>query len=304
MNKKQSYILGLSISLLSVIISSFALLPINKSSSKSPDLWMQKVNDDFLINELSIPGTHDSGALHSIFDVSGKCQDINIKTQLNIGVRFFDLRLQLVNDEFKIVHSFVDQNLSFTSVMKDLSSFIRSNSSEFLIISLKKEESDVNSSKSFKDALLDELTNYDDVLCFDSLLPKTLKEARGKIYIIDRYDLSVGISAYSGWVDSSTFTINDLYVQDNYRIDNIDIKKQDILSTIKYSKENNDKLVLNFTSCYLDYGFPPTYAGTSARLINPWLKEQIKDTNDNLGIIVADFIDKELAESIYKRNLA
>jgi 1-phosphatidylinositol phosphodiesterase len=304
MNKKQSYILGLSISLLSVIISSFALLPINKSSSKSPDLWMQKVNDDFLINELSIPGTHDSGALHSIFDVSGKCQDINIKTQLNIGVRFFDLRLQLVNDEFKIVHSFVDQNLSFTSVMKDLSSFIRSNSSEFLIISLKKEESDVNSSKSFKDALLDELTNYDDVLCFDSLLPKTLKEARGKIYIIDRYDLSVGISAYSGWVDSSTFTINDLYVQDNYRIDNIDIKKQDILSTIKYSKENNDKLVLNFTSCYLDYGFPPTYAGTSARLINPWLKDQIKDTNDNLGIIVADFIDKELAESIYKRNLA
>lgn len=304
MNKKQSYILGLSIALLSVIISSFALLPINKSSSKSPDLWMQKVNDDFLINELSIPGTHDSGALHSIFDVSGKCQDINIKTQLNIGVRFFDLRLQLVNDEFKIVHSFVDQNLSFTSVMKDLSSFIRSNSSEFLIISLKKEESDVNSSKSFKDALLDELTNYDDVLCFDSLLPKTLKEARGKIYIIDRYDLSVGISAYSGWVDSSTFTINDLYVQDNYRIDNIDIKKQDILSTIKYSKENNDKLVLNFTSCYLDYGFPPTYAGTSARLINPWLKEQIKDTNDNLGIIVADFIDKELAESIYKRNLA
>lgn len=304
MNKKQSYILGLSIALLSVIISSFALLPINKSSSKSPDLWMQKVNDDFLINELSIPGTHDSGALHSIFDVSGKCQDINIKTQLNIGVRFFDLRLQLVNDEFKIVHSFVDQNLSFTSVMKDLSSFIRSNSSEFLIISLKKEESDVNSSKSFKDALLDELTNYDDVLCFDSLLPKTLKEARGKIYIIDRYDLSVGISAYSGWVDSSTFTINDLYVQDNYRIDNIDIKKQDILSTIKYSKENNDKLVLNFTSCYLDYGFPPTYAGTSSRLINPWLKEQIKDTNDNLGIIVADFIDKELAESIYKRNLA
>ena len=221
MNKKQSYILGLSIALLSVIISSFALLPINKSSSKSPDLWMQKVNDDFLINELSIPGTHDSGALHSIFDVSGKCQDINIKTQLNIGVRFFDLRLQLVNDEFKIVHSFVDQNLSFTSVMKDLSSFIRSNSSEFLIISLKKEESDVNSSKSFKDALLDELTNYDDVLCFDSLLPKTLKEARGKIYIIDRYDLSVGISAYSGWVDSSTFTINDLYVQDNSRHNNL-----------------------------------------------------------------------------------
>lgn len=303
MDNKKQYIIGTLIVISSIVVSLFALIPINKKESNTPCVWMKDVNDSKIINEMSIPGTHDSGALHSIFDVAGKCQDIDINTQLNIGVRFFDLRLQLVENDFKIVHSFVNQNLSFSSVMDDISSFIRKYDSEFILISLKKEASDVNSSKEFKDALLEKLKNYEDVLSYDKVLPNTIKEARGKIYIIDRYDLSVGINAYSGWLDSETFTINNLYVQDNYCINDINFKKEDILSTIKYSNENNDKLVLNFTSCYLDYGFPPTYAGTSALIINPWLKKQIQNKNDRLGIIVADFIDKELAESIYMRNM-
>lgn len=303
MDNKKQYIIGTLIVISSIVVSLFALIPINKKESNTPCVWMKDVNDSKIINEMSIPGTHDSGALHSIFDVAGKCQDIDINTQLNIGVRFFDLRLQLVENDFKIVHSFVNQNLSFSSVMDDISSFIRKYDSEFILISLKKEASDINSSKEFKDALLEKLKNYKDVLSYDKVLPNTIKEARGKIYIIDRCDLSVGINAYSGWLDSETFTINNLYVQDNYCINDINIKKEDILSTIKYSNENNDKLVLNFTSCYLDYGFPPTYAGTSALIINPWLKTQIQNTNDRLGIIVADFIDKELAESIYMRNM-
>ena len=303
MDNKKQYIIGTLIVISSIVVSLFALIPINKKESNTPCVWMKDVNDSKIINEMSIPGTHDSGALHSIFDVAGKCQDIDINTQLNIGVRFFDLRLQLVENDFKIVHSFVNQNLSFSSVMDDISSFIRKYDSEFILISLKKEASDINSSKEFKDALLEKLKNYEDVLSYDKVLPNTIKEARGKIYIIDRYDLSVGINAYSGWLDSETFTINNLYVQDNYCINDINVKKEDILSTIKYSNENNDKLVLNFTSCYLDYGFPPTYAGTSALIINPWLKTKIQNTNDRLGIIVADFIDKELAESIYMRNM-
>lgn len=63
-----------------------------------------------------IPGTHDSGAMHSIFDVAGKCQDLNIQQQLKIGVRFLDIRLRLKNDELEVVHSFVEQKLSFRSV--------------------------------------------------------------------------------------------------------------------------------------------------------------------------------------------
>lgn len=300
MNKKHK-IIGIITLLASIIVSIFAMIPI--SNIKESSIWMSKVDDNKKIVELSIPGTHDSGATHSIFDVAGKCQDLSIKQQLKIGVRFFDIRLQQVNDSLNVVHSFVDQNLSFEKVLKDMDGFIKENNSEFLIVSIKEDADSKNSNKSFDKLVLEYLNRYDKTICLDNNLPETIKEARGKIYILSRFSSEIGIQAYMGWQDSTTFTIDNLYVQDNYCIDDINIKKEDILNTLNYSKTNQDKLVLNFTSCYLDYGFPPTYAVPPAKDINPWLIKTINENDDSVGIIVADFISKEMALAIYKRNI-
>ena len=288
--------------LLFVIISLLAVIPINSVEANKSHAWMQQVSDEKRIVEMSIPGTHDSGATHSIFDVAGKCQDMGIKEQLNIGVRFFDIRLQLVNDKFEVVHSFVKQNLMFSSVIDDMGNYIRNNPSEFLLVSIKKEESDINSTLGFEEALKNEIKNYEDVISYDTSLPDKLKDARGKIYFLSRYDLSFGIKAYSNWQDDTTFETDKLYVQDNYCIENFEIKKQDILDTIEYSKTNKNKLVLNFTSCYLDNAFPPTYAGAIGKDINLWLKEYYKQELGCLGIMVMDFISYDLSKSIYERN--
>ena len=78
--------------------------------------------------------------------------------------------------------------------------------------------------------------------------------------------------------------------------------KEYIESTINFSKNNKDKLVLNFTSCYLSNAFPPTYAGSAALEINPWLMGYLKNYNGKTGVIVADFITQDLAKAIYGRN--
>lgn len=283
-----------------LIISLFSMIPLNSYSKKDVMPWMSYIHDDTKISDISIPGTHDSGATHSIFDVSGKCQDLSIKQQLRVGVRFFDLRLQLVNDEFKIVHSFVKQNLSFKKVMKDLSNFINENNSEFIIISLKKEASDKNSTLDFKDKLTSDLNEYKDVISFDKELPEYINDARGKIYIFDRYGLDYGIPL-SNWSDDTSFEVNNYYVQDNYCISDLKEKQEDIIKAIDY-KNSNDNIVINFTSCYLDYGFPPTYAGSSANKINPWFYEYINESNMKLGIVVMDFMTIDLAKAIYMRN--
>ena len=288
----------------SLVVSLLAMIPINNSYSKDVNPWMSKVSDDTRIIDMSIPGTHDSGATHSLFDVAGKCQDLSVKQQLNVGTRFFDLRLQLVGEEFRIIHGPADQNLKFKSVLKDLTSFVKDYNTEFLIISIKQEDSSKDNTRSFEEVLSDNLKEYEDVISFSNELPSTVKEARGKIHIISRYGLDYGYPAYNGWSDDTTFTLNGLYVQDNYCLDNLEEKKQDILSTISVSNSStNDKLVLNFTSCYLDNAFPPSYAGTAALGINPWFIDYIKEhSEDKLGIVVADFMTKELAESIYRRN--
>ena len=39
---------------------------------------MTNLSDDKQISLLSIPGSHDSGARHSIVDIAGICQDLTI----------------------------------------------------------------------------------------------------------------------------------------------------------------------------------------------------------------------------------
>lgn len=299
MNKKLINILIVLV--LSTFMAFLAMIPVERIKTQKAYPWMSEVSDDYLINEMSIPGTHDSGATHSIFDVAGKCQDLSIKAQLNIGVRFFDLRLQLKNEQLEVVHSFVEQKVYFADVIEAMIDFIKEYDTEFLIISIKEEANVVNSSKTFLEVLEGYLTS--EVFDLSNQLPKTLKEARGKIYLLSRINVSYGIQAYEGWEDSTTFTLGDLYIQDNYCIDDIEVKKSDIITTLQHSNNNRKQLVLNFTSCYIDNAFPPTYAATAALKINPWFFDYLDENDGSVGIIIADFMTYELARKIYRRNI-
>ena len=60
--------------------------------------WMKYVDDNKFLDELSIPGTHDSGTCSVDNDTEPqssqvKCQQDYIPTQLLEGIRYFDIRL-------------------------------------------------------------------------------------------------------------------------------------------------------------------------------------------------------------------
>ena len=300
--KRISVIVGTSIII--AVLSILALVPIGIVKETDATRWMSRIDDDAKIIELSIPGTHDSGALHSIGDVAGKCQDLTIEEQLKIGVRFLDIRLQLVRDELRIVHSFVDQATSFKEVMADIARFLRENPSEMLIVSIKEDADAVDSALSFSDAVSREMKAYEEIVARGNVLPETLGEARGKMWVIARYGGNeIGISAGGGWQDSTTFELNGMYIQDNYCVDSAEEKIDDIDATLRYSAANSEHLVLNFSSCYLDNAFPPSYAGTAAKAVNGWLLKGLAETEGSTGILIMDFVTSELAKTVYERNL-
>lgn len=302
--KSKFRLAGIIGGLIVIIMSFFAMIPIDKKETKEVVTWMSEVDDEKLITELSIPGTHNSGAEHSLFDLSGRCQDLSIESQLNIGVRFLDLRLKLVNDQFKIYHNFIDQKLLLNDVLDTIHSFIKENNQEFLFISIKEEQDPKNSSLGFEEALLRDLDDYKDIISYQTTLPSKVKDARGKIFIVSRYaNSTIGVHAYEGWQDSTSFEMREFYVQDNYCIDDTNEKINDIKATIEYSKTNKDKFVINFTSCYIDVPFPPSYAGTAANSVNPWLNEYLDEEKGCLGVMAMDFITVELAKKVYMRNL-
>lgn len=266
--------------------------------------WMSHLDDETPINDIYIPGTHDSGALYSFLGVSGKCQSYSIEEQLKMGVRFFDIRLQLRGDELAVVHSFVDQKLSFDEVLDEIEEFLTKNPSEFIIISIKEDADAREPALPFEVAVESALReNLGSLLSSSAELPSSVGKARGKVHIVSRYGgASMGVPAHSGWADSTSFELGSLYVQDYYAIESVDAKMRDVRSAFSVASEKKHALVLNFTSCYLSDGFPPAHAPTTAKLINPQLSEILNGGEAAPCVFVSDFVTPELVRSIIECN--
>ena len=290
--------------ILSAAVTVLALAPSDREVQDHSG-WMGMLPDETELTGMTIPGTHDSGALYSFAGVSGQCQSAAVGQQLKMGVRFLDIRLQLDHDELKVVHSFVDQKQSFREVLDTIAAFIRENPSEFLLVSLKEDNSPKASTVSFSVRLEEMFSGYADVIVPDSGLPELLGDARGKIFLLSRYDnASVGIPAYHGWKDSASFALGSMYIQDHYEISGISEKQNDILAAMEEAALNEKTLVLNFTSCYFDHGFPPMSAAVPARTINPWLTEYCRTAESCRGIFICDYINSELASVLLERNFS
>lgn len=105
--------------------------------------WMSGLDGELYLSQLSIPGTHDSAATRkyapSCRDVNFcVCQSMTLVEQLDAGIRFFDIRLRHIEDNFAIHHGSVFLNRFFHQVMTDFRSFLGNNKEEVIIMSYQK----------------------------------------------------------------------------------------------------------------------------------------------------------------------
>ncbi len=297
--KKLRIVLAAFFSTLGIVSASLGFtgaLANRTSSSKYAD-WLANIDDNTSLRDIDLPGSHDTMALHSIGDLAGQCQTLSLNDQLNLGVRFLDIRLKEDHNSLKVVHSFVDQKATFKDVDKVVTSFLAKHPSEFIIISIKEEAAASDSDISFEQALLKYLDNpiY---LKEQTTLPTKVSEIRGKVLLLSRYQNStIGIPTFSGWVDSMSFTLpNDIYVQDTYKITSKEQKQDEV---VKCFNETGHALKINFLSAYRTNGFPPSYAMSAAKDINPWINKEIDKYSDR-GIVLYDYISESNMNAFFK----
>lgn len=292
-----------AIGVTSAAIGYFDVIKSNVKADNSS--WMSEIPDETPLNDLLIPGSHDSGARYSIAELSGRCQDLEILPQLKAGIRFLDIRLQLNDNSLKVIHGIVDQKLTFQSVTESISTFLAENPTETILVSIKEEKAAASSSITFEEALKHQI---DDNWLTSTSLPSSIGEARGKAILISRYSSStIGVPAYDGWLDPSdatknnSFTLGELYVQDHYKLKDADSKKDEIVSTLEHSLDS-DLLHLNFLSGYLTSSFPPTYAPSIAKEINPWITSALEENENYKGVLIADYVTSDFASLVIERN--
>jgi 1-phosphatidylinositol phosphodiesterase len=274
----------------------------------SPASWMSLIKSNVSITDITIPGTHDSCATR-VYPYA-QCQALSLPDQLNLGVRFLDIRCRHFNNGFPIHHGPVYLNINFREVLKYVTSFLRKQHSEFVIMSVKEEYNPSGNSRSFEATLMSYLNEVKDFLYLGRDFPK-IDSIRGKIVLLSRYaSNSIGLNA-TPWKDNSTFDIraSKMRIQDEYKVD--------IFHKSKFAKveptlldANNERsnrrekgfwLYLNFCS-----GFnagSPVAARTIAENTNADLNRYLAGTDKKrYGIIVLDFPYPAVVNNIIKQN--
>ena len=297
--KTKSIIISSVIAAILVSTSVVGFVVKQKSGSEKYANWMSQLDDNVSIRNINMPGSHDTMALYSIADLAGQCQSLSLHDQLNLGVRFLDIRLKEDHDKLKAVHGFIDQKVSFETITRTIEEFIEKNPSEFIIMSVKEEAESSNSEISFENSLKSYLNK--DIYLKDTELPNKLGDVRGKVMLLSRYENStIGVPAYDGWKDSVSFTLpNDIYVQDTYQITSAEQKQDEI---VKCFNEAGHALKINFLSAYRTDTFPPSYAVSAAEDINPWINEEINKYNDR-NIVLYDFVTEENMDYFFGGSL-
>ena len=163
--------------------------------------WMKYVDDNKYLDELSIPGTHDSGTCSVDNDTEpqssqAKCQQDYIPTQLLEGIRYFDIRLGKNNDKGDpgIGHGICyllkkdGGFIHLSDVIGYFKTFLNENPSEALIM-LVSRGNDEATDESVTTAFANVMDNNSDLFYTSSHVP-TLNEVRGKIVLLRRFKLA------------------------------------------------------------------------------------------------------------------
>ncbi|CAM1373582.1 phosphatidylinositol-specific phospholipase C domain-containing protein [Tenacibaculum xiamenense] len=160
--------------------------------------WMSYLDPETNIANLTIPGTHDTGA-YGKADLTGEqhvfprstyiTQNLSFYEQLNKGIRFFDIRLKesdsYLSGDPIIVHGDIKFHTRFKrDVLGAIKRFFNENKNEALIMTI---QSDQGSASKLSTELRNIINDpsYSKLFFTDNRLPR-LKELRSRILLITR----------------------------------------------------------------------------------------------------------------------
>ncbi|MGH8879452.1 MAG: phosphatidylinositol-specific phospholipase C [Stackebrandtia sp.] len=250
----------------------------------APADWMSGVDSGTTVDDLTIPGSHNSCAvIGGPFDTA-KCQDLSLPELLDNGIRFIDIRCRLIDGGFTIHHGPIYQEKNFTDVLTDCRGFFDANPSETVIMSIQQEYSEAPAEEwaaVFNDRYLRD-EGFAAMFYRDNRLP-TVGEVRGRVVLIANQDHIGGIPA------SNT----DLLSYQNDWEAPVDEKWELIRSHLDAAETeapNGTKLFVNYSSTTAGATIPNPR--DYAEQLNPKTKSHVdaaQARHPHLGAVVMDF---------------
>ncbi len=282
--------------------------------------WMGQLDDDLLVRDLSIPGTHDTAALdeYTHFPES-TTQKLRIEEQLSAGIRFLDLRVKTKDSTQDLAmwhggdflfdpYGGAGEQLYFRKVMEVVADWLGKHPRETVIISVKDEgDEGVDVGRRVYDILTDVNQRYIASsngqykgMWHDHTVDCRLRDVRGKLVLWKRFASAgpaddakrpgVDFIEMNSTLDNTKGTIlkaggvSIAWVQDFYGDASLKEKIERWISTVDSAWANNclpNTLPLQFLNFGSKAGYLPSY---NAEVLNPlmrrWLKRAMKSPSD------------------------
>lgn len=305
--------------------------------------WMANIPNSALLSSINIPGTHDTGTggvtedrgIGGIGDTLSltQCQKYYYEEQLTTGIRSLDVRCSASSDtataaETKIVHGSDTWKcynrwgkvLTLEEILNTSKEFLAEHPTEAIVMMVAKND---GSEKGMIHALADYISKNKNLFWqTNSHSVPTMKEARGKIVLVSRFNVGdtdvdgidetwfgpqlddwddFDYGSTEGLINISSDSGYKAYAQDAYNeLSSNGTKQRFIQGAIIDSSGSSipgDAYIWNFTSSAL--AFPQEIA----RDINPWLwgfDDLLKQ--GRMGMVMLNFEDIKLSRKIWETN--
>jgi len=145
-----------------------------------PD-WMARVPDSRYLNDLSIPGTHNS--MSRFGGDAAATQTMPLRAQLYAGVRAFDVRVRLVRNHLQAYHGPFRQYATLQQILRTMRQFLLDHPSEVLLVRVRQEGPPTWSTVPIDTAMMMETAAHRDLIQVASHTVPRLGSVRGRIIL-------------------------------------------------------------------------------------------------------------------------
>ena len=319
------YILSTIVTILFLVLGTLFLFPylemVSDELTQNSADWMKELEDEISLDAVTLPGTHDSATAYVQLPYFMRCQSLTIREQLEAGFRYLDIRLNTENGKLYFYHSFAKcktgilpwaDALELETVLEQVYAFLINHPSETILFVVKQEGS--GDIALFQKILQEYIEKKPEMWLLTNKVP-TVGEARGKVVLFRRYADKAGLKAQSGialnWSDQGgkELEVNNLqkeirdgvtfYIQDRYNY-SVEDKMKGMEASLIQAKElaSEERIKINFASTAGPNSLHHPYK--IAKQMNAWF--QNKHFTGNIGWVIFDHGDAELAESVYQLN--
>ena len=295
------------------------LLSLTASAQTDRDHWMAALSDTMKVCKVSIPGTHDSGTAGVRFPMRhyARTQTMDLSSQWDAGIRFFDLRPRLEDGTLRIYHGPADCHIKLQEALLTIKRKLEEHPTEFCIVM-------TNSAGGGQEAVDMTMDDINTLFPTDMLASfhadMTVADMRGRVLIIHR-DHPTGGRDYPGTVvhgwpgnasshhagmvssvgESAVLWAQD-YFTDGGKGNYVDSKWDKVTALVReFASAPEGVWCINHLSGYTGSGIS-TNIKRNARTTNARLLEYLGNHKKPIGIVSMDFPQQELIDAIIFLN--